>query len=492
MFNRPSLNGGGNQKKTMKKLMLYFGVVVTLLMSVVACTKSEAEECQLEHAATVAPTLELTAAEVTCESLSFTLNPTDAASLRYCVVEASDVTPTAENLFDKSSSFYGTPADAAMADTYTVAGLALGTEYTVYAAAKNNIGLSELKSLTLTTLIPEAKLVIEVNNIKSNAFTLKVTTENVGKASVLVGSQNAEFDAEFVFEEGDEIVCEDGVVEYTIKGLTPSTDYAVYVAATDLTMGNAQVVTQNFTTLEQPAPKVGDYYYADGTWSSELDAKANPIGVIFYLGKHETDTTAYTTKEGVALEEFHGYVVAAFDATYDPLTGVNTSVVWSFYDSWADPTRGVSNSQQDFLGYANSQAIKAAAPNQTLEDNDDDNYPAFYYAMVKHEENFAAPDASSGWFIPSAAQLKYIWDTFNPESATDALIDNKLAALAEEGLGAKMYTTDATYWTSTERVSSGSSYQAFYANFDYSNFNPGFVSYDRKDYKNRVRPMLAF
>ena len=97
----------------MKKLMLYFGVVVTLLMSVVACTKSEAEECQLEHAATVAPTLELTAAEVTCESLSFTLNPTDAASLRYCVVEASDVTPTAENLFDKSSSFYGTPADAA-------------------------------------------------------------------------------------------------------------------------------------------------------------------------------------------------------------------------------------------------------------------------------------------------------------------------------------------------------------------------------------------
>ena len=482
----------GEIKKTMKKLMLYFGVVVTLLMSVVACTKSEAEECQLEHAATVAPTLELTAAEVTSESLSFTLNPTDAASLRYCVVEASDVTPTAENLFDKSSSFYGTPADAAMADTYTVAGLALGTEYTVYAAAKNNIGLSELQSLTLTTLIPEAKLVIEVNNIKSNAFTLKVTTENVGKASVLITTPDAAnaVTAENVFENGDEIVAADGVVEYTLKGLKPSTEYVVFVAATDLTMDNAQLASESFTTLEQPAPKVGDYYYADGTWSSELDATANPIGVIFYLGKHATDTTAYTTKEGVALEEFHGYVVAAFDATYDPTTGTNAEVAWGWQDSWTDDANGTSTSTQDFLGYANSKEVLKDA-NYVLTDNANDNYPAFYYAMVKQEELHAAPGTSSGWFLPSAYQLKYIWDTFNPESSEDALIDNKLAALAELGLGAKMYVMDAEYWSSTERSGSAENY-AHYVIFDYSNMNPGRIDYWYKYYAMRVRPMLAF
>jgi hypothetical protein len=223
-----------------------------------------------------------------------------------------------------------------------------------------------------------------------------------------------------------------------------------------------------------------------------LIADANPIGVIFYLGKHDTDTTTYTQKDGVtALGEFHGYVVAAWDATYNPVSGNNDGVEWGIYDSWADPTPGVSSKTSDFLGYANSLAIKAAA-NGTLSDNADTNYPAFYYAMDLYEMNIAAPATSSGWFLPSIYQIQYIWDTFNPESATDALIDNKLAALAELGLGAKMYVTDSEYWSSTERVSSGSSYQSMYFNFDYSSFNPGFSSYSNKYDELRVRAMLAF
>lgn len=473
-------------KKFFQK-MLSVGVIAALMTT--ACTKP-AEECPLEHMATVVPTLELTAGDITSESVSFTLNPTDAASLRYCVVEATVAAPTAEDLFDKSSSFYGTPADAAMADTYTVAGLQLGTAYTVYAAAKNNIGLSELQSLTVTTLIPEATVLVEVDQVKASSFMLRVTTANVGMISYLITTPDAAVTAENVFENGTALVAEDGIVEYTLKGLKPSTEYVVYVAATDLTLGNAQLISESFTTLEQPAPKVGDYYYADGTWSSELDASANPIGVIFYLGKHATDTTAYTTKDGAALEEFHGYVVAAFDATYDPMTGTNAEVAWGWQDSWTDDANGTSTSTQDFLGYANSKEVLKDA-NYVLTDNSNDNYPAFYYAMVKQEELYTAPGASSGWFLPSAYQLKYIWDTFNPESSEDALIDNKLAALAELGLGAKMYVMDSEYWSSTERNGSAENY-AHYVIFDYSNMNPGRIDYWYKYYAMRVRAMLAF
>ena len=236
---------------------------------------------------------------------------------------------------------------------------------------------------------------------------------------------------------------------------------------------------------------MGDYYYADGSWSSELDVTSNPIGVIFYLGKHETDTTTYTQKDGATpMEEFHGYVVAAYDATYDAATGNNNGVAWGWQTSWTHDANGTSTSTSDFLGYANSKEVLADA-NGTLTDDKTNNYPAFYYAMVKQDELYAAPAESSGWFLPSAGQLKYIWDTFNPTSATDALIDNKLAALAEAKCGAKMYAADAEYWSSTERSGNAES-QSMYVVFDESNWNPGYIDYWNKTYEMRVRAMLAF
>lgn len=480
--------------KNLFKVLSLSAIVALFATSCHECP--EPEECMLEHMPTTAPTLTLTAGDVTSESISFTITPVDAASVRYIVSANTDALdasaqPTAEDLFNKASQHYGTPADASASDIYFVEGLEMGSDYTVYAAAKNNIGYSELQSLTMTTTIPEPSFSFEIVDVKASSFAIVATVSNIGKIAYIVSTSDEELSAEDIFNNGTELAIDGETLRAEIKGLKPSTQYFVHIAYADLTNGNAQKDVKDATTAEQPAPKVGDYYYADGSWSSELNIEANPIGVIFYLGKHETDTTEYTLKDGqTAMEEFHGYVVAALDATYDAASGSYNKVAWGWQSSWTDDANGTSTSTADFLGYANSQEVLADA-NGTLTDSSDDNYPAFYYAMVKHEENYAAPETSSGWFLPSAYQLLYIWEEFDPEYEEDALIDNKLAALGEAGLGTKMYVTGGEYWSSTERSGNAES-QAMYVIFDYSSLNPGRIDYWYKSYEMRVRPMLAF
>ena len=72
---------------------------------------------------------------------------------------------------------------------------------------------------------------------------------------------------------------------------------------------------------KQQAPKIGDYYYSDGSWSSYLVNKpdAEPIGVIFYIGiasEFGDKEAYYKVKDGsAAMPEFHGYVVSLRDAS---------------------------------------------------------------------------------------------------------------------------------------------------------------------------------
>ena len=65
---------------------------------------------------------------------------------------------------------------------------------------------------------------------------------------------------------------------------------------------------------EVVAPRIGDIYYSDGTWSTNLKEGATPIGIVFRVGiaSDMSDREAfYTKKDGTTpFDEFHGYVVA--------------------------------------------------------------------------------------------------------------------------------------------------------------------------------------
>lgn len=250
----------------------------------------------------------------------------------------------------------------------------------------------------------------------------------------------------------------------------------------------------------QLPPKVGDFYYSDGSWSTFLVQRpgVQPIGVIFYIGiatEFSDHATYYKVKDGsAALPEFHGYVVSLRDATY--VDDAHTPVTWSFYDGWDDGC-GCSSNQSDFLGYNNTAAIRARADRDFGGlSADASNFPAAYYATDHFESQVPAPASSSGWFLPSAYQLKYIYDRVyfvpNGADADSPCVQNSLAKLDADG-GMPMYARDSEYWSSTEQYdSSGCSYRAIYVSFDESSFKPGFATWANKSTKCRIRPILAF
>lgn len=483
----------------MKRLFCYLalaGMLFSACKEIVEvekeCDKQHYEECDKEHLPEVAPTLSITAGEATVESLSFVITPELAASVRYYVMETAETLPSAENLFDHASEFYGLPADATLEDEYTVSGLELGTDYTVVAAAKNNIGYSEVATLPMTTLIPEMKLTLAQVKVASSSFTFSISPVNASKvAYVVLAEGEALPDASAVLENGIEVAA-DAAGEYTVGNLEQETTYQVVAAALDLAGKNAMLSEAlAVTTAAQLPPSVGDYYYSDGTWSTEFDQTKTPIGVVFYTGcaTDMGDNKAYyKAKDGkTAMDEFHGYVIALKDAS--PAEGVQ----WSFYDSWADPC-GISTETDDFLGYTNTLAIRSHADQIGVGfSSDNTSYPAAWYATEGYESVCPAPEQSSGWFLPSAGQLMYIWSNayFNPTNNLKGWVENSLRNLGD--LADEMYVVDSEYWVSNEQVDSfGTSVRAYYVSFDYSQFQPGFVSWLNKDWELRVRSVLAF
>ena len=256
------------------------------------------------------------------------------------------------------------------------------------------------------------------------------------------------------------------------------------------------ITFDNEAEPEVVAPRIGDIYYSDGTWSTKLKEDATPIGIVFRVGIADDMNDReefYTKKDGVTpFDEFHGYVVALRDATAKDDT--NEGVWWSAFDSNFTGT-GASTNTADFLGYTNSRSIvtNAAAKKGGLT-GEDDNYPAAYYAIVAYEAACPAPAQSSGWFLPSAYQFKYIYDRayFDEDNSGRACLENSFAALGES-LATPLYNDDAEYWTSTEKVDSyGLSTWAYYFNFDKRAFKAGFIADYRKNSGMRVRSMLAF
>lgn len=268
---------------------------------------------------------------------------------------------------------------------------------------------------------------------------------------------------------------------------------------TEVTYKCADVDSVVFHEEKQPevvAPRIGDIYYSDGTWSTKLKTDATPIGVVFRVGiaSDQNDRIGfYTQKDGTTpFEEFHGYVVALKDATDNGTT--NEGVWWSAFDSNFEGT-GATTNTDDFLGYSNTQSIVETAIHDKGElSASTNNYPAAYYATTAYEAKCPAPATSSGWFLPSAGQFAYIYTKayFDEDDSGRACVNKTLELLGTD-VAKPLYCSDSEYWTSTEKVDSyGTSTWAYYYSFDSSQFRPGFVADFRKNSEMRVRSMLAF
>lgn len=160
----------------------------------------------------------------------------------------------------------------------------------------------------------------------------------------------------------------------------------------------------------QPA-QIGDFYYSDGTWSSKMDYDKTPIGIVFQTDLSrmgEAEKAALTAK---GITEPHGLVLSLKEYKEGMLpwtSGIRDEVNYDPPRYVAVPIEDITDyttaatCNADLSGLANTQVIW-----ELIKDDDLDKvntYPVFS-AAKRFNASTPAPEKSTGWFVPSFAQL---------------------------------------------------------------------------------------
>ncbi len=237
-----------------------------------------------------------------------------------------------------------------------------------------------------------------------------------------------------------------------VTGLAPSTDYSVTVTPLDKYNLSGTAVTLSVTTLAAgtitpSAPKVGDYFYSDGTWSDGglismdftgrsavwAENKPAPLAGKTVIGIVCSVDPSRIAEEDIADGYTHGYVLACKNAT-DPkkknyeaypetvwygamLTEIEHTKVAKIAKTCYDRVSGRADTQE-MLKYYGDPKVEV---------------PMFYYCTTAFPVE--APSNTSGWFVPSVGQ---VWDC----------IANFCGGKVAEALyEARTLSSDFTYFT---------------------------------------------
>lgn len=445
--------------------------------------KSAVESIKIRTSAIPVPSIQITPGEVTETSVSFTLAPENADQARYVVVEASQTVPSAEEILAS-----GKEADASQTAEYTEEGLTADTDYVIAAAAKGADGTvtdvvkADVRTDKPAPIVPSVE--IESVSVELDKATISYTSDKAETCWLLVleASQPAP-DAEAVSTDGTECAGVSGQTEVT---LSYETEYVAYMVARSSDGTFSSVASESFATEPEPAPsvQVGDYYYSDGTISSgsaDPEAGKTVIGVVFKVGRDESDANSYKTVDGSAdLSEVTGYVVAITDGVYVD------------EDDWFNPNKtdyewegdfknaGTSEDITVFNGYSNTMSIKAKA--EELHGSLSfawNNFKACYVVHTYWNETVPAPAMSSGWFFPSVAEIKAFMQT---REVVEASIVKA---------GGKAYSgADRKIWSSNEHPESNTLY-VYTVSLDPST-ESGTEVMDRRDRAFPARAILVF
>ena len=287
---------------------------------------------------------------------------------------------------------------------------------------------------------------------------------------------------------------------YTWEGLSPDTAYKVFAAAKN-EAGYSGLGVLDMQTTEQLEARVGDFYYSDGTWSTELDPNKTPIAIVVFKGlaaEYDDHLEYYKDREGNPMTKVNGYAVALWDATW--MEGEDYPQGWTVWENQEYCGTSIMGTADDidFRGYDNTQKIKAKAEELfgTLSPVEE-NYPACYYASVNYEYICPSPAKSSGWFFPSAYQLKHLYsysyfDDGNVIGCFEKSMNKLIEAYGEEAVQ-PMWRPGAMYWTSTEQLDAyGKSYRAIYMTFASDYVYTGSLAWENKNSRNSVRSMIVF
>ena len=200
-------------------------------------------------------------------------------------------------------------------------------------------------------------------------------------------------------------------------------------------------------TKKENKPNVGDYYYADGTWSPDYNPTAgNPvIGIVFYADnpylQDPTLPSSCINGLAVGLTEYNAPI--GFISTNNTAWEINKA---GHYLGNKEKTNG----------YANTVALS----NYSMGKPDDSGYGIGYAQMFRYDKkgipgqyNVSHSELSSQWYIPSYKEMSLIRDNKN-------IINNKLTSIGDA------VNSDA-YWLSTFDINSSTNINGVYL-FDMS------------------------
>ena len=240
--------------------------------------------------------------------------------------------------------------------------------------------------------------------------------------------------------------------------------------------------------------KLGDLFYSDGTFSTELEAGKTPIGVIAYLGTDAFSENG-TTVGGSAFVG-HGLVLSLKNAASDVEWG--TEKVSKFSGQEVTSVDGLKRTT-NVSGYTNTATLTVDAATA-------EKYPAAYEAL--NYNGLTAPTGTTGWFLPSAQQWLKMIEGLGGLTDGAPNFDNKFfdnahtaadkweAALSKAGSGNYDSMTNDYFWfwsssecTENEAVSLGvdATYTGYGCGFFWDNEDKGGAHIN-----SRVRPVLAF
>ena len=220
-------------------------------------------------------------------------------------------------------------------------------------------------------------------------------------------------------------------VAYTAD--TRTYTYTFYDIHSDLWLDNIQAEAGAAGT-SPASPNVGDYYYADGTWSNTYTSNpSNPcIGIVFKVGAGAGDNVGNYNFFFMD-NTIHGYVVALNDAN-------DNAGAWGIRLTNVDGLTDEGSYVNKYDGYSNTAIVRLLKAYKSTDVNiptADGQYWAF---KVASGYSAISPANTSGWYLPSIGQLNDIYSM------------NNRTGLFQRAGGTDFKTTDnnGRYWSSTE------------------------------------------
>lgn len=224
-----------------------------------------------------------------------------------------------------------------------------------------------------------------------NGITRKVTlivvpqSQPVATLAITVGKDVYKADIPFT---GDLLEGKSYTYNITVKNATLVIDDSE-IRNWELGNGEGEDVGAIISTPD--GAKVGDYFYADGTWSSILNSEKKCIGIVFSTTPCQEDRDRGWR---------NGYVMALKDVEGNFSWTSNFS---GYSNKHVEGLTSISNFRTAYShlnGLDETDIVKGLSGNSFSED-----FPAFYQAQnYGQDTEYAAPSKTSGWYLPSIGQ----------------------------------------------------------------------------------------